>query len=258
MAQFPTAVKSFTTRNVGDVIQPGHVNDLQDEVNAIEAGIVNGTAPLSASNVTVNNLTVTGTTIGVTAGGNSTFTNVSVTGGSTSATLNVTGGSTLAHLQAGNSTIAGTLTVTTIVSTSIAVKSYVRVYPSAAFEFGSASTGTKVALNTEVADLGSEWDSTTYTFTPASSGYYLITAHGLCRNTGGNDVYGQLWVNDTMVTEVGSVNTGGVPGATPSLSAVLNLSSGAVGSVQFRMRSGSTASFSSGIVSAHLDIIRLY
>jgi len=62
MAQYPGAVKTFTTRNAGDVIQPSHVNDLQDEVNAIEAGLLQGTAPLNSSNSTVANLTVTGTT----------------------------------------------------------------------------------------------------------------------------------------------------------------------------------------------------
>jgi len=44
MASFPTSVKSFTTRNAGDTIQGAHVNDLQDEVNAIESTFVNGQA----------------------------------------------------------------------------------------------------------------------------------------------------------------------------------------------------------------------
>jgi len=42
MASYPTSVKTFTTRNAGDVIQPSHVNDLQDEVNAVEAGLLTG------------------------------------------------------------------------------------------------------------------------------------------------------------------------------------------------------------------------
>ena len=36
MATFPSGVKTFTTRLTNDIIQPGHVNDLQDEVTAIE------------------------------------------------------------------------------------------------------------------------------------------------------------------------------------------------------------------------------
>lgn len=60
MASYPTAVKSFTTKNAGDTIQPADVNDLQDEVNAIEAGLLNGTAPLHSSNSTLINLSVPG------------------------------------------------------------------------------------------------------------------------------------------------------------------------------------------------------
>lgn len=59
-AQYPAAVKSFVTRNAGDVLQPSHVNDLQDEVNAIEAGLLQGSAPLNSSNSTLASLSVTG------------------------------------------------------------------------------------------------------------------------------------------------------------------------------------------------------
>lgn len=41
-ASFPTSVKTFTSRNAGDVIQPAHINDLQDEVNAVETALING------------------------------------------------------------------------------------------------------------------------------------------------------------------------------------------------------------------------
>ena len=60
MPSFPGSVKSFTTKNSGDVIQSAHVNDLQDEVNAIEAGYINATAPLNSSRSTVATLQVTG------------------------------------------------------------------------------------------------------------------------------------------------------------------------------------------------------
>lgn len=59
-ASYPTSVKVFTSRNAGDVIQPAHVNDLQDEVNAIEAGLLNGTAGLNSSRSTVATLSVLG------------------------------------------------------------------------------------------------------------------------------------------------------------------------------------------------------
>lgn len=83
MASYPDAVKSFTTKNTGDNIAAAHVNDLQDEVNALEGGLLNGTARLNSSN--------------------STHVNLSVTGGSTLGTL-VAGASTLTSLQTGAST----------------------------------------------------------------------------------------------------------------------------------------------------------
>ena len=98
MASYPTAVKSFTTKNTGDIYQAAHVNDLQDEVAAIEAGILNGTAPVTSSRVVAPALSVSAgstlTTLNVTGG--STFATVSVSGGSTFATMSVSGGSTFA------------------------------------------------------------------------------------------------------------------------------------------------------------------
>lgn len=43
-ASYPTSVKAFTSRNNGDTIQAAHINDLQDEVNAIETGLKSGLA----------------------------------------------------------------------------------------------------------------------------------------------------------------------------------------------------------------------
>lgn len=59
-AAYPGAVKTFATRNNGDVIQATHVGDLQDEVTAIEDGLLNGKAPLNSSNSTLANLSVLG------------------------------------------------------------------------------------------------------------------------------------------------------------------------------------------------------
>lgn len=44
-ASFPTAVKSFTTHSSGDTIQASHINDLQDEVVAIETALLTGPHP---------------------------------------------------------------------------------------------------------------------------------------------------------------------------------------------------------------------
>lgn len=111
MASFPTSVKSFTSKNSGDVVQAAHVNDLQDEVNAMEDGYINGTAPLNSSNSTVANLQVTGAStmgaLGITGtlqvNGASTLGVVGLTG-----TLQVNGGSTL---SGGLQTAASTFSV---------------------------------------------------------------------------------------------------------------------------------------------------
>lgn len=55
-ASYPTSVFAPATKNPGDVIQAAHVNDLQTEVTAIEDGILNGTAPVTSSNLTVRGL----------------------------------------------------------------------------------------------------------------------------------------------------------------------------------------------------------
>jgi len=127
-ASYPSGVKSFTTKNAGDPIQPSHVNDLQDEVAAIEAGLLNGTGPFSAGATTLASANVTGgstlgslsvtggSTLAAVTAGASTLGSLSVAGGSTLGTvsagastlgsLNVAGGSTLGTVNAGASTLA--------------------------------------------------------------------------------------------------------------------------------------------------------
>lgn len=60
MASYPSGVKVFTTKvdGAGNKIFASYVNDLQDEVSAIEAGLLNGTAPLTSSNASVQGLQV--------------------------------------------------------------------------------------------------------------------------------------------------------------------------------------------------------
>lgn len=80
MASYPTSVIAFATRSNGQTIDASHVNGLQDEVTALEDGLLNATARLNSSN--------------------STHVNLSVTGGSTVVTLSVTGASTFAGVIA--------------------------------------------------------------------------------------------------------------------------------------------------------------
>lgn len=70
MPSYPTSVFSPTSKSAGQVIQAAHVNDLQDEIVAIETGLTQGTAPLNSSNSTVGKLNVTGVS---TLGGAVTF-----------------------------------------------------------------------------------------------------------------------------------------------------------------------------------------
>lgn len=60
MASYPTSVKSFAARSNGQTIDAAHVGDLQDEVNAIEDGLLNATARLNSSHSTVVALSVSG------------------------------------------------------------------------------------------------------------------------------------------------------------------------------------------------------
>jgi hypothetical protein len=62
MASYPTSVKTFTSKSdgAGNRIFASHVNDIQDEVTAIEDGLLNGTAPVNSSRATVASLSVAG------------------------------------------------------------------------------------------------------------------------------------------------------------------------------------------------------
>lgn len=60
MANYPGSVSSFGSVSAGNTIQPADVNDLRREVEAIEAGLLNGTARLNSSATSVVSLSVTG------------------------------------------------------------------------------------------------------------------------------------------------------------------------------------------------------
>lgn len=97
-ASYPGAVKAFASRANGQTIDASHINDLQDEVTALESGLLNGTAPLTSSRASVASLQVTG---------NSTIT------GQLTVTGNVLSSATLSGLDlniSGGSTLAGNLT----------------------------------------------------------------------------------------------------------------------------------------------------
>lgn len=62
MASYPGAVKTFTSKSdgAGNRIFAAHINDLQDEVTAIEDGLLNGTAPINSSRITAASVSVAG------------------------------------------------------------------------------------------------------------------------------------------------------------------------------------------------------
>jgi hypothetical protein len=227
-ASYPTAVKSFTVKSAGDTIQPTHINDLQDEVAAIEDGILNGTAPLTSSNARVAN-------------------------------LSVAGGSTLANLQAGNSTIAGTLTVTTIISTSLGGGGLVsKVWAYSVNPVQISTSLAALALETELEDLLGEYDSTTFTFTPQSSGTYLVNGQMYIPNNVGY-VQASLYINSSLVME--DLHSGGAGNSitTAQVNGVFRVSSGAAGAMQFRGRyTGSTTRGDSGVARNFLQITKLF
>ena len=70
-ASYPLSIKAFTSRVAGDTIQPAHVNDLQDEVTALETDLLK--AWLTPAFV-AGNFTASGSmTWGVDAGDVTTF-----------------------------------------------------------------------------------------------------------------------------------------------------------------------------------------
>lgn len=44
MASYPSATKTYTTKAAGDTIQPAHINDVQEEIVALENGLLSGVA----------------------------------------------------------------------------------------------------------------------------------------------------------------------------------------------------------------------
>lgn len=62
MATYPGGVKVFTTKSdgAGNKVFSAHINDLQDEVSAIEDGLLNATAPINSSHITAPSLQVNG------------------------------------------------------------------------------------------------------------------------------------------------------------------------------------------------------
>ncbi len=95
-ASYPTSAKSFTTKNSGESVQATHVNDLQDEVTAVEQDLIGG-LPIARggtglTSLTANRIPYGNGTSALQSSPNLTFdgSSLAVTGGMT-----VTGGLTV-------------------------------------------------------------------------------------------------------------------------------------------------------------------
>lgn len=108
MASFPDSPHTFTDFANSALSDAAQVTSIYDEVEAIEAGYLNGSARLNSSHSTVVALSVTGgSTLTTLTAGNSTVANLSVSSNSTiTGSLSVVGNSTFD----GNLTVSGTFT----------------------------------------------------------------------------------------------------------------------------------------------------
>lgn len=181
MASFPNSVRTFTTKNdgAGNTIFAVHINDLQAEVTALEDGLLNATAPLTLSTVTLTHLIVSG--------------GLSVAVGSTLATLNVTSGSTFTTINAsGISTLSELFVIVPPPSVRVS-RSAVTAVPS------TVATGVSFDVQTSCypASMHSTTTNSSRLVAP-SSGVYLVTANVAWANfsTAGIRLL-ELWRNDT-------------------------------------------------------------
>ncbi len=239
MASYPNSVKTFGTKSAGDTIQPAHVNDLQDEVAAIEDGLLNGTAPINSSRITapsmqIGNATISSLTVtAFTFPANSTLTNLNVTGGSTLTTLNVTGGSTLADLNVLANPIAARLTNTADLNT-------------------ANNSTTKLTFNSQVFASAGMHSTTTNPgrLIAPSSGVYLIAAGVSWNAAASTSGYRRVRIlidGSSIIAQDSRIGDGDGDGYThQSVTAVYRFaSSGSYAEVEVKQNSGSTVSVKS-------------
>jgi len=218
-ASYPTAVKSFTSKSAGDTIQPAHINDLQDEVAAIEGGLLSGTAPLNSSRSTLASLSVTGnSTLAALTAGASTLASLSVTGActlasaqiakSTVADLVVSGGltvgaSTFTSLQAGNSTVTNLTAANVAVSSNCTVTGGLTVA-------GGSTLGTIQAGDSTLANLTVSSAATVGSLSAGNSTAANLSVSSNCTVVGGLTVTGG--------STLGALQVGTVSGGNSTLS----------------------------------------
>lgn len=224
MASYPSAVKSFGTKNAGDTIQPSHINELQDEVAALEDGLLNGTAPINSSRITAPAAQITNATIS-----SLTVTSFNFPANSTLTNLNVTGGSTLSDLNVTTNPTAARVTISANLNTN------------------SGST-TRLTFNTQVFASAGMHSTTTNPgrLTAPSSGLYMIAGQ-VAWTTGSTGGYRRLRIlidGSSIVAQDTRDGNGDGIGATHQTVATIYrfASSGSYAELEVQQNSGSTLS----------------
>jgi hypothetical protein len=264
MASYPGAVKTFTSKSNGDTIQATHITDLQDEVTALEDGLLNGTAPINSSRLTAPAAQIT----------NCTLASLTVTGGSTFASLNVPGASTFgSHLSvggnllvSGGSTLMGSVVAASNLSVSgnlnvVGTSTFTgalfvatpppcaRVYNDAAIAIGTG-TPTGLNFNAQRYTVPTSMHSTTTNssrLTAPSSGVYLVTGHvQWAAGAGSTTGIKAVWIveNDNTIIAKQSQFFDKSAAATveQSVSAVWTLQANAYVTLRVQQDTGSTGS----------------
>ena len=224
MASFPDSVKSFTTKldGSGNNINAAHVNDLQDEVAAIEGGYLNGTARLNSSN--------------------STFANLSVTGGSTFGAVNAAG-CTMTSLDVNGASTFSTRPVAPPPHAAV-------VFRESTYAAGSSGTST-IAWNAQAVLLNSSMHSTTTNperLTPQSTGLYQVSAQ-VFASAGGVAVLRAVEINDSSQTVIAKIQlTANTPLAVMNITGYKRFDVlGGYAICRFLTDAASTQSLSSGV-----------
>jgi len=226
MASYPGSVKTFTTKTADQVIDAAHVNDLQDEVTAVEDGLLTGISHDLTPSTTSTRALGTTTKKWKQVVCDTLFSDRLQ---STSAQITDSTISTLAasRLTADNSTIS-TLTVARLTVTNLQVtggssgietaKDYLRLYSTASTLGTANSSGFQsgeISWNTQVSISTATFHSTTTTptrITPPSTGRYMVTANAVIDPSSGGTIRNAglvLLVNSTTrIAEQASIESG--------------------------------------------------
>lgn len=239
MASFPTSAITFASRSNGQVIDASHINSLQDEVAAIEAGYLDASARLNSSNSTVANLSV--------AGG-STFTGAVTFSSGVTVSTHVLPASTTSNL---GSTAAGFKEIhcSSLYVSGVAVGAgapSVRLIHSAITDVAHG-VNTGMSWDTEVVDANglhsTATNSSRITFSPSTGTYVVGASIEWNQNSSGARIV-SLFLNDSSAVAANAATAlGGGFQHPQSISALVRVSDTAdYVTVRVLQASGSTGS----------------